>query len=105
MQVVVSMYLDTTGSSRSPVFSPRSAAECCRISSWGELLIAPSRLLQLDQEGLVFRSPGVGVHRGRRQHVGERAGVTLGARKAPVDRKPDLPDLLAVDLERGEPLG
>src|SRR6187549_716819 len=73
--------------------------------SWSSWSSWTSGLLQLDQERLVLRRPGVGVHGERGQHVGERPGVVLGAGEAPVDREPDLPDLLAVDLERREPLG
>src|SRR5256885_364529 len=56
------------------------------------------RLLDLDEEGLVLGRPGVRVHHGGSELVGERPGMSRGAHKAPVERDPDVPDLLAADL-------
>src|SRR6185295_5545051 len=102
----VSMNLETTGRWRSPVLLPQTEAEERRISSpWMATGPPPSGLLDADEESLVLRRPGVGVHGGWREQVGQRPRVAGVARVAPVDGEADLPDRLAVDLERVEPLG
>src|SRR5438093_7754958 len=97
MQVVVSMNFETTGSWRIPVAPPERDAEERRISRLWAAMAVLLRLLELDEEGLVLRRPGVRVTGGRRQQVGQRPGVAGLARKAPVDGEADLPQLLAVD--------
>src|SRR5438876_7383262 len=92
MHVVVSMYLATVGTLRIPERLPQTEAEERRISRFW-LMSSSSRLFQPDQEGLELRRPGVRVHRGRRQQVGERPCVVRVAGVAPVDREPDLPHL------------
>src|SRR5215831_819473 len=106
MQVDVSMYLDTVGTTRSPERLPTTEAEERRISRPCTLMpFLPSRLLELDEERFVFRRPSVGVHRRWRRCVREGAPMLLGTRKAPVKGEPDVPHLLAVDRHRAEPLG
>src|SRR5882724_11594847 len=105
MQVLVSMYLDTTGSWRMPVPSPRREADLRRISSVARAMVFSLCLLHPHQEGFVFGRPRVGVHCRRREQVGQRAGVIGGASVAPVDGKADLPAFLAVNLERPQTLG
>ena len=66
--------------------------------------VAPSDLLDVDQERLELRRPRVGVAHERRQRVGEPVGalgrIAVGrdADEAPVDRDADVVDLLAADL-------
>src|ERR1700733_8541448 len=84
IQVDVSMYLETVGVSRIPDRDPQTEAEERRISRFCVLMAAPSRLLELDEEGLELRRPGIRVHRGGRQHVGEGPRVALLAGEAPV---------------------
>src|SRR5262245_30047178 len=100
MQVVVSMYLETTGTVRMPEWLPHTDAEERRISrACVVLIVVPlSCLIELDEERLELGRPSVGVHGGGRQEVGERSGVVRIAGVAPVDRKTDLPVLLAIDL-------
>src|SRR5262249_27397292 len=88
MHVVVSMYLETVGTVRMPVWLPQTDAEERRISRVCVLMVA-SRLLELDQERLELGRPGVGVHGGRRQEVREGAGVVGVPRVTPVDREAD----------------
>src|SRR4029453_7507985 len=102
MQVVVSMYFATTGSRRIPVFSPQSEAEERRISRVWVGIAASLHFLELHQEGLVLGRPGVRVHGRGRQHVGEGSRVAGVAGEAPMDRETDLPEVLAVDLQRAK---
>src|SRR5512138_972416 len=92
MHVVVSMYLETVGTLRIPERLPQTEAEERRISRVCTLMIVlPSRLLDTDEESLVLRRPGVRIHRGRSQRVGQGSGVLRISRVAPVDRTTDLP--------------
>src|SRR5438876_177434 len=79
--VVVSMNFETTGSWRIPVAPPQRDAEERRISRLWAAMAVLLRLLELDEEGLVLRRPGVRVTGGRRQQVGQRPGVAGLARK------------------------
>src|SRR5437773_2046472 len=72
MQVVVSMNFETTGSWRIPGAPPQRDAEERRISRLWAAMAVLLRLLELDEEGLVLRRPGVRVTGGRRQQVGQR---------------------------------
>src|SRR5215831_9720926 len=105
MHVVVSMYLETTGTVRIPDRLPQTEAEERRISRFCTLIFASSRLVQLDQEGLELGGPGVRIHGRGGQEVGQRAGVVGVAGVAPVNGEADLPYLLPIDLHRQEPLG
>src|SRR5512140_1155472 len=107
MQIDVSMYLATTGSVRFDVWLPHIWAEERRISAvWMLMAVLPSRLLELHEEALELRRPGVGVHRRSREEVRERADVAGAAVGVPpVERVADLPDLLSVGLERPEAFG
>src|ERR1043166_7131654 len=105
MQVVVSMYFETSGALRMPVAEPKSEAEECWISS-GCIVMAPSPpLLDVHEESLVFRRPGVRIARRRREEVGQRPLMPLRGRVAPVNREADVPQLLAVDLEARQTVG
>src|SRR5512140_2286224 len=97
MQVVVSMYFATVGAVRMPVWVPHMEAEERLISSVCAM-IASSRLVQLHQEGLVLRRPGVRVAHRSGQEIRQRAGMPLGGRIAPMQREADLPQLLPIDL-------
>src|SRR5439155_22794886 len=105
MHVVVSMYLETTGFSRKPVLVPHMAAEERLISSACTVMIASSRLFQVYQERFVLRRPGVRIADGRRQEIRQRSCVALLRRVAPVNGESDVPDVLAVDLQRRHPVG
>src|SRR5579872_4635800 len=105
MHVLVSMYFETTSFVRIPVLDPHIAAEERWSSSACSLIFDSSRLIQLDEERLVLRRPGIRVADRRRQEVGERTGVTLVGHETPVKREADVPEVLAVDLERRQTSG
>src|ERR1700738_2955077 len=105
MQVVVSMYFETVGVLRKPERLPQTDEEERRIS---RLCVAmtdlPSDFLELDEEGLELRRPGVRVHGRRSQVIRERARVSGVSRGVPpVEREANLPDLLAVHAEGPQP--
>src|SRR5450759_1877636 len=106
MQVDVSMYLATVGTLLMPEGLPQTEAEERRISRLCTLMIvASSRLLELDEERLELGRPRVWIHRGGRQESRQRSGMPGGAgRVAPVEGEADLPQLLPVDLQRKQPL-
>src|SRR5205807_6439712 len=92
MQVVVSMYFDTGTACRIPVRVPHIEAEervissdCAVIVVSQALYLKPclSSLVEPDQEGLVFRRPGVRVSGGGSQEIRQRPLVALGRREAP----------------------
>src|SRR5262249_19089208 len=66
-------------------------------------MAAPSRLLDLHEEGLELGSERVRIHARRRQEVRERTDMARVAGVAPVDREADLPHRLTVHLHRTEP--
>src|SRR5581483_12433341 len=99
MHVVVSMYLETVTPLRNPVFDPHIVAEERRISSACSLIAASSRFLELDEERLVFRRPGVRVTGGRGKEIGQRPGMSLRGHEAPMERDADVPQVLAVNLQ------
>ena len=72
MQVEVSMSFETAGSERRPVPLPQTEAEERRISRFWYAMAASSRLLDLHEEGLELRRPGVRVD-GRRASGSSRA--------------------------------
>src|SRR5450755_892970 len=93
------MVRSPAGPSRRRPRPPRGAANGCEApsGSW-------SRLLDVDDERLVFRRLRVGVADDRRQRVHEVA--RLGdADEAPVDRQAHRVRAFAVDVERGDSLG
>src|SRR5476649_636747 len=103
MQMVVSMYLDTVGTLRMPVWVPRNPADDCLISRpWS---VAIFTFLQLDQESLEFGRPGIWIHRRRSEEVRERPCVRRVVLVAPMDGESDVPERLAADVQRPEPLG
>src|SRR5579872_917454 len=99
MQVVVSMYLATVAVVRIPVLVPHMDAEARLISSACSLMAASSCLLEFHEESFVLRGPGVRIHRRRREEIRERTGVALVGLVAPMQREPDLPHRLTVDLQ------
>src|SRR5436309_15274994 len=99
MQVVVSMYFETSGALRMPVEAPKREAEACWISSGWIVMAASSSLLDVHEERFVFGRPGVRIACRWRQEVGQRPLMPLRRRVAPVNREADVPQLLAVDLE------
>src|SRR5262249_17172139 len=103
MQVVVSMYLATVGTLRIPESPPTRGAEERGISRFCALMIASSSLLDLHEEGLVFRGPRVRVEDRRREEVGERPRPD--PRETPVNRHADLPHVLAVHTQGPKALG
>src|SRR5690348_6154385 len=98
MQVVVSMYFATVSFVRSPVFVRHIDAEVRLISSACSLIVASLRFLELDEECLVLRRPGVRIARRGRQEIRERPFVAFRGGVAPVNREADMLELLAVDL-------
>src|SRR5690242_397370 len=105
MQVVVSMYFETSGALRMPVAEPKREAEACWISSGWMVMAASSCLLDVHEERFVFRRPGVRIARRWRQEVRQRTFMPLRRGVAPVNREADVPDLLAVDLETRQTVG
>src|SRR5512140_860670 len=85
MQVVVSTSFATVGRERIPDSPPRREAEERRISRFCTAIVAPSGLLDLDEEGLEFRRERVRVEDRRRQEVRQRPGVARVPGIAPVD--------------------
>src|SRR5262245_52483859 len=106
MHVDVSMYFATTFAVRSPLRLPRTEAEERRISRFCVLIsLLLSRFLELDEERFELRRPRIRIHGGWSQEVGEGTRVVFLTRESPVNRKPDLPGFLSIDLERVQPLG
>ena len=83
--------------------SPRREADERRISSSWMAMAPPLGLLELHEEGLVLRRPGVGVHRGRREQCWRagRCGLRDRLRKPQWIGNPICQTLLAVDLAAG----
>src|SRR5207249_3223566 len=105
MQVVTSMYLQTSSSRCTPrPGTPSGCAEMALIWSMPVGMMRLLSLLELHQEALELGRVRVGVDHGRRQqvHAVERrhACIFRDAAISPVDRDADLVRLLAVDQHR-----
>src|SRR5262249_11924685 len=64
-----------------------------------------SDFLEPNQERLVLRRPGVGVHRGWGEQVSQGTGMPGITRVAPVNWKTDVPHLLSIDRHRHQTFG
>src|SRR5437870_6991638 len=87
MQVVVSMYFETTSFVRRPVLDPHIVAEERLTSSACSLIVASSRLLQIHEERFVLRRPDVRVAGRRREEIRQRSFVAFCRCITPMNRE------------------